>query len=299
MKERIQQLEKKITQLEKNEDYWVKEINDLETLAINKMKSPYISFEVHLSEHCNLNCKGCDHFSPLAKPEFANFDNFSKDMERMSKLFDGEAQTIHLLGGEPLLNKEIIKYLSKTRECFKKEELTEIKIITNGILLNSMTDSFWKSCSDNKITVSVTKYPLELNYSKMTETAKSFNVDFEFYDNTDKEQIWYNIRLKMKGNKDPKRSYFKCFLANNCVMLKNGKLYTCTLVPNIEHFNKYFKKNLQISNRDYIDIYKAKDKEEIFEFLTNPIPFCRYCNPDEKDYSLKWEKSEKDIREWT
>ena len=26
--------------------------------------------EVHLAEHCNLNCKGCSHFSPLAEKEF-------------------------------------------------------------------------------------------------------------------------------------------------------------------------------------------------------------------------------------
>ncbi|WP_242003149.1 hypothetical protein [Brachyspira aalborgi] len=28
--------------------------------------------EIHLAEHCNLNCQCCSHFSNLAEPEFAN-----------------------------------------------------------------------------------------------------------------------------------------------------------------------------------------------------------------------------------
>lgn len=295
---RMEKLILKIKELEKSRDYWLKEVRDLEILAINKMKSTSISFEVHLSEHCNLNCKGCDHFSPLAKPEFPDFKSFSNDMEQMSKIFKAKADTIHLLGGEPLLNNDIIKFILKTRECFPDSGTTKIKLITNGILLNSMSEQFWKTCFEKNITISVTKYPLKLDYKKMSETAKKSNVNFEFYDNTDQEQVWYDIKLKTSGNQDPKRSFFKCFLSNKCVMLKNGKLYTCTLIPNIEHFNRYFDKDLKVCDKDYIDIYKVKDEDEIFEFLSNPIPFCRYCNPEEKDYSLKWEKSKRDIDEW-
>ena len=49
---------------------------------------------------------------------------------------------------------------------------------------------------------------------------------------------------------------------------------------------------------DYIDIYKAKDKKEILEFLSKPVPFCRYCNVDNRKYSFDFEKSNKDINEW-
>ena len=27
-------------------------------------------FELHLVDHCNLNCRGCTHFSPLAEKKF-------------------------------------------------------------------------------------------------------------------------------------------------------------------------------------------------------------------------------------
>ena len=196
------------------------------------------------------------------------------------------------------MNKDVIKYLQKTREAFPDVDLTEIRLISNGILVNSMKPEFWEALSKYNIILSVTKYPLKLDYELMKKTADKYNAMFEFYDNTDKEQVWYNIKLQEDGKRNPKRSYFKCFVSNNCIMLKEGKLYTCTLIPNIEHFNKYFDKNFEVCDEDYIDIYKVKDKDQIFDFLSKPVPFCRYCNPDVKDYSLEWEPTNKKIDEW-
>ncbi len=43
--------------------------------------------ETHLVDHCNLNCKGCSHFSPLSSPNFADYNQFTKDLTRLSELF--------------------------------------------------------------------------------------------------------------------------------------------------------------------------------------------------------------------
>lgn len=242
LEEKIDKMQNEIDNLKKECEYWAKEVEDITELSLQKMRGPYISFEYHLNDHCNLNCKGCDHFSPLAEEKFTNYEQFKNDIERMSELFDKKAKSIHILGGEPLLNKDVIKYLQKTREAFPDVDLTEIRLISNGILVNSMKPEFWKALRKYNIILSVTKYPLKLDYELMKKTADKYNAMFEFYDNTDKEQVWYNIKLQEDGKRDPKRSYFKCFVSNNCIMLKEGKLYTCTLIPNIEHFNKYFNK---------------------------------------------------------
>ena len=55
-------------------------MEDITELSLQKMRGPYISFEYHLNDHCNLNCKGCDHFSPLAEEKFTNYEQFEKDM---------------------------------------------------------------------------------------------------------------------------------------------------------------------------------------------------------------------------
>lgn len=298
LEKKILEITSELQYLKKECEYWAKEVEDIAKLTMHKMRGPYISFEYHLAEHCNLNCKGCEHFSPLATPQFTSYNEFVKDLDRMSELFEKKAKSIHILGGEPLLNKDICKFVQKTRECFPDTGLTEIRVVSNGILVNKMQPEFWECLHNNRIILSVTKYPLNLDYNLMFEKAKKYDVKFEFFDNTDQVQYWSNMKLKENGKEDARKSFYKCFLANECVMLKDGKLYTCTLIPNIEHFNKYFNKNLEVCKEDYIDIYQAKSKEEVFDFLSKPVPFCRYCNPDEKDYSLTWGVSKKDIDEW-
>lgn len=70
----------------------------LETCMIHCLSRANLSFEIALAEHCNLNCAGCDHFSPLAKPEYADLESMTRDFARLSKLFHGCAEEIHLLG---------------------------------------------------------------------------------------------------------------------------------------------------------------------------------------------------------
>ena len=58
--------------------------------------------------------------------------SFERDIKRLSELSNGEVNIIHLMGGEPLLNPNCERFFELTRKYFDK---TEIKLITNGILL--------------------------------------------------------------------------------------------------------------------------------------------------------------------
>ena len=57
------------------------------TAADHNMKDQQIVCEISLAEHCNLNCYGCDHFAPLAKPEFADLEESRRDLTRLAELF--------------------------------------------------------------------------------------------------------------------------------------------------------------------------------------------------------------------
>ena len=89
-------------------------------------------------------------------------------------------------------------------------------------------------------------------------------------------------------------------MANHCIFLKQGRVYTCATAANIEHFNKFFNKNLKIMNKDSINIYKAKSMKDILNFLAKPIPFCKYCNVKERKFGgRKWKQGKREISEWT
>jgi hypothetical protein len=53
------------------------------------------------------------------------------------------------------------------------------------------------------------------------------------------------------------------------------------------------------SEKDSIDIYTAKSAHKILDFLSHPIPFCRFCFIDSRSDSGLWQQSKKDIKEWS
>ena len=71
---------------------------------------PYI--ELHIVDHCNLNCVGCSHFSPLAEPYFKDVDEYREEMKDLSKF---EIGTIRIMGGEPLLHPKWYEFCEITR----------------------------------------------------------------------------------------------------------------------------------------------------------------------------------------
>lgn len=292
----------KIKNIQKCLENQRKEINELKlqyTSAIKRLtpQATLRSFVYHVVDHCNLKCWGCDHFAPLAKEKFASITDFENDIKRLSSLTNKELEIIKLMGGEPLLHPEIIQFMKISRKFFPN---TRIEIVTNGILLNKQNEEFWNACKENNITIVPTKYPLNVDYDRAKETAKNNAVKYEYYGNRETAlKTSYHIPLDIEGKQNTTENFANCFHANNCVMLKNGKIYTCTVAPNIEHFNKYFGYNIPLSERDGIDIYKVENINEILEFLAKPVPFCKYCNVKERSFGHEWGISKKDIKEWT
>ena len=255
------------------------------------------SIVYHLADHCNLKCQCCDHFAPLAKEKLADIKDFEKDIKRLSELTKTQLEIIKLMGGEPLLHPEIKDFMRISRMYFPS---TRIEIVTNGILLNTQKEDFWSACKEFDITIVPTKYPLNIDYDRAKQTAKEYEVKYEYYSKDESViKASYHIPLDLTGQQNAAYSFAKCFHANWCVMLKNGKLYTCTVAPNIEHFNKYFNKSIPLTDRDGIDIYKAQTIEEILDFLSKPIPFCKYCNVNGRTFGHEWGRSKKEIEEWT
>jgi molybdenum cofactor biosynthesis enzyme MoaA len=94
-------------------------------------------YQVNIVDHCNLNCVGCSAFSPLSKKSFLDINIYQRDTERIAML--GEVENVYLQGGEPLLHPDLLEFFEVTRKYIKNCGLS---IVTNGVLLPKMTDSF-------------------------------------------------------------------------------------------------------------------------------------------------------------
>jgi MoaA/NifB/PqqE/SkfB family radical SAM enzyme len=269
-------------------------LNSLKKTSPERLKQrSLLRFEINIVDHCNLNCMGCEHFSPIAEEKYIDVDNYKKDCERIAVLTSGEIESLHLMGGEPLLHPRLAEILDVTRECFKKGA---IEIVTNGVLLLRQETLFWQKCRENRVKISITQYPIKLNYSAIEEKAGVYNVELGYY--------FVGIKTMQKrpldgeGKQNGESNFKICHMANNCIQLRDGKLYPCVVSAYIPIFNKFFKKNFEVGDKDYIDIYRVKTREEMFNFLCKPIPFCRYCNIKRMKLGLKWGMSRKEICEW-
>lgn len=256
-----------------------------------------LRFDIHLTDHCNLNCASCDHFSPLAEEKFMDINIFEKDCIQLNKLTGGIIENIAILGGEPLLHPLINKFMEISRKYFP---VGRIQIDTNGILLEKQPESFWLACSENEIDIFITIYPIKINHSLIKKKADKYGVKLYYRGNplimkTDK---WRKIKIDLNGKQNSIVSNNLCFAGNYCFQLIDGRLYKCWRVAYIKYFNNIFNENLEVTENDYIDIYSVNNFKEILRKIKKPIPFCRYCNLEEKEY-ITWQKSRKEISEWT
>jgi hypothetical protein len=172
-------------------------------------------------------------------------------------------------------------------------------VVSNGLLLAKQGEAFWKNCVKNDIEVRITKYPIDLDFDEIKRIANKYGVKFNCHEDTDKVIKDMNmIPLDLNGTQNKNDSFRLCFAANRCINLRNGRLSTCSTCATISIFNNYFNTNLQESEADSIDIYRAKDIDVILDFLRKPIPFCRYCISRETITHLPWHRSKREISEW-
>ena len=264
-----------------------------QSIGRNKRKSE-LSFQVHIADNCNLNCRGCSTFAPLCNNDsLTNISSFERDIEQIGKLTGGIVEELLLMGGEPLVHPDVVSFLEISRKYIK---IGEITLLTNGILLLKQDEIFWKCCRDNKIKIGITPYPIKLDYERIIEIAKKYSIELEYFFVGDKTSF-RKFPVNIKGNANVAKNFRKC-LNSKCTTLREGKMYSCYLPSCIVFLNNYFGQDFKVSERDYIDIYTVNSKDEILDFTCKPTPFCRYCDIDAIEFGIKWGMSKKEIGEW-
>lgn len=260
----------------------------------NKEFFPHL--EIQIAEHCNLNCASCTHFSPLAQPSLINPDDFFKQLQKAYAIFRGHCKSLKIMGGEPLLHPEIAQLCGMARCAMPDIDLT---VQTNGILLLSQSESFWKACHDYRILIRVTRYPVELNIEKINEQVTRFGVDLKYHPADGTVKSFNLYPLNMRGDGNVEENFYDCRMKRRYVLIKNGRLYPCPIVGNAEHFNKTFNQNMVCGFADSVSLDEIHSFWEYDFFSSKAIPFCRFCLPAQYRRNVGWAPSQKSIIEWT
>lgn len=249
-------------------------------------------FEIHVTDHCNLNCKGCAHFSSICSPRFADLGEFEADMRAMARTFESVDQ-IYLLGGEPLLHPDVASFVRVAREVFPP---SRIYLMTNGTLLTRMGDEVWKALAESRVVLLCDSYPIDLPVAEIEELGRRAGATVEW---TEPRTEFFKIPIDARGGHDGARSFKRCQGFNNCPIVRDGRLYPCAYAAYADVYRERFGiDGLRAGDRDSLALGERHSPSEVVRFLTHSVPWCENCDMEHREF-FAWGRSERSIDEWT
>lgn len=236
--------------------------------------------EMHICDYCNLNCAGCTHFSPIFERKMPDAEKRIADVKRLSEKV-GVILQFFILGGEPLLNPEITRYIVEIREILPD---TDIWVVTNGLLIPVIGEEVLTCMRNNNISMSVSEYePTHHIIDKIISRIRNAG-------------IHYNIRpfdIKQKFVKplslSPDSKYKKCCLSEGCVNIWDGMIARCPTLMYINKFNEMFGTNLPNGGIYHLD--SCPQGNELLTLLEQEVPLCEHCIENE----MEWSRCDKKI----
>jgi hypothetical protein len=280
------------------------------------IKHKFSKIEFYITNVCNLACEGCNRFNNY------NFSGHQKWSE-LESIYQRWAQHIGiehmvLLGGEPLLNPDILNWVHGLNRVFG----TNVQILSNGTRINKVPGLYqalqvggnWMGISwHNPQTIDnfdqeVRKF-LQGEVIKVDRNHEDNNfgapmmwmdsngvkiplwIQYEFYDSA--------IKLNQSGrfalhNSDPVQAHASCGFAKfKNYHFINGKLYKCGPVALFPEFDKQHEFDISAADRELINSYQPLTVEgcadhgpDYFKQLDQMLPQCKFC-PESLAYKYR------------
>jgi ABC-2 type transport system ATP-binding protein len=245
---------------------------------------------------CNLNCTRCDHFSPLASDkDYVDLAEFESEAARLSQLLSQKLFEFQLCGGEPLLHPMVGEFPLIVKKYFPN---TDVIMVSNGILLPSMTSEFWENCERTNLTLQISKYPIALDYENLFELCRLHGVNVEYANNVEADaKCMEGLPLNLNGGVNGDKSFAECRMSW-CMHMRNGKIYPCACGAFVDIFNNYFNTGLPFENNG-VDIYGLETIRDVAQQLSKPMELCSYCEPRKIKPGINWCVSPRQISEWS
>ena len=230
----------------------------------------YIDYQI--CDHCNLNCKGCAHFSPLFDQVGVDFNGCIEDIRKVRNKVSNIAR-LDLLGGEPLLNPELSEYVKTVRTLLPD---TRISIFTNGLLIPTLSDDTLKTISTQQVAFMISEYP---ETSKMLIRIKGILQENKIRYLVTPIRNQFNIPISIT---EKSRYPHRC-ISDGCVSISDGKIARCPTLLYLHKFNETFSKSLPEDG--ILDLDETISGEAFLKKMEERVPLCGYCI----EKSIVWE----------
>lgn len=251
--------------------------------------------ETMTNQSCNLACHGCTNYSDL---RHSGYVTWAQGKEQISNwLHRIDIPDFGIMGGEPLMNPDIEKWIIGIRELLPN---AQIRFTTNGLLLSKkfhvikLLEEIGNCVF--KITVHVDNDILNENIQRVYHAYEWQDItEFGIQRHTTGNDFRFHVKRPtqffktyqgtydsmMPHNSDPVQAFDLC-IQQTCPLLYNGMIYKCSTAgllkdtlqkvgnPNSGHWQPYMIDGLS----------PDCDDAELWSFINNfgkPHAMCRQC----------------------
>ena len=230
--------------------------------------------EMHVVDYCNLNCKGCAHFSPLFSRQQPDSIKRINDIEVLASKFSHVIK-FFLMGGEPFENPEICKYIVEARKILPN---TMIQIVTNGLLIPTLSKEVLDTIRENDIVVSISEYePTHKIIDRIEKVLMDNNIRYLIRSFNTKQL--FNKPLSISESS----KYNNICISNGCVNIWEGKIARCPTLMYIDKFNKTF--SMSLPNQGIYNLSELSGRD-ILELMKEDVLLCKHCVKND----ITWER---------
>jgi hypothetical protein len=230
---------------------------------------PPSHMEVIVADHCNINCRSCNHGSPAMARWLADPDVVRRDLTVLAKVY--RPRMVKVLGGEPLLHPRLADVIDAARSTGISKYFL---LTTNGLLLPAMSDAVWKLVDEIEVSCYPGAEPPALTIDRAREKAKVYGkkltvVRYETFRDT----------ITTIGTEDRalvEQIYSTCKIANvwGCHGVREGLFFKC---PQSVYIARLTGRQF---DADFMRLEDAPDLQaRLLAFINSTVPLesCTYC----------------------
>jgi hypothetical protein len=255
---------------------------------------------MHVADHCNLRCRGCTHFAPIAEPRLLDLDACERDLAAFAAIpgIEGYIRELNLMGGEPLLHPELPEIIRISRSLLPKACIT---LSSNGLLLERMGEGFWRAMHECDIRLYLSPYPIKVDYPALLKLAESHGVSAitvgDATGNDRGKEVFFRLAIDPTGSQDPVAAYNRCPFGGWSIQLSQGRLWPCQVAAHHAPLNERFALGLRAQPEDSLALGDISSTDQIADLRHRPHPMCRYCANDRLAIA-EWGISRLEAGEW-
>jgi organic radical activating enzyme len=262
--------------------------------------------EFYITNVCNMTCSGCNRFNNYKFTGWQSWEEAEPILTEWAKHIDIRHPVI--LGGEPLLNPDIVKWITGLRRLWSHH--SGVQVQSNGTRIDKVKGLYDVCIDGNWIGVSLhTDDDREEIFQKIrnflkapiTETqnpADPTGSKYQFIDVNGKYvHVWDNNLFYQSSiverpfgkfslhNSNPEIAHESCTFRRfkNYHMIQ-GKIYKCGPVALMPEFDQQHQFEISDEDRIVLNSYRPLTVEEyhtrgeeFFRTIDNVIPQCKFC----------------------